>query len=189
MLNFMLGVGALSIFLNVVDFFCAIKRSVRQKVKRKQVLERIYEEESGASKTKEQNVADAEHFRKRHGSKSLNRGGDQGSRPCSPGIPTRNSNGNNGYSASQEEVLERQGSDVALCPPGTPRSIRVSKRGRLKPPPPPRRDLPGDSPTPVMDVSMATTVCGKRGGQHALPEIGTGLDAQPNEEEKRSEWV
>ncbi|KAG7216707.1 hypothetical protein INR49_021090, partial [Caranx melampygus] len=46
MLNFMLGVAALSLFLNVLDFFCAIKRSVRQKSKRKMMVEKIYEEES-----------------------------------------------------------------------------------------------------------------------------------------------
>ncbi|KAF0028306.1 hypothetical protein F2P81_019393 [Scophthalmus maximus] len=47
MLNFMLGVAALSLFLNVLDFICAIKRSVRQKSKKKMSLEKLYEEEQG----------------------------------------------------------------------------------------------------------------------------------------------
>ncbi|KAK7881557.1 hypothetical protein WMY93_029966 [Mugilogobius chulae] len=189
MLNFMLGVGAFSTFLNVLDFFCAVKRSVKQNAKQKVIVERIYEEEcmiSNSSKAKEQNATEVEHFRKRHGSRS-SRGGDPAkinpeSRPCSPGIPSSNTNGNNGYSANHEDVLERQGSEVALCPPGTPRSIRVSKRSRLKPPPPPRRDLPADVPAPVVDAS-------KRVGQSSLVELNAGSDAQPNEEEKRSEWV
>ncbi|XP_072315690.1 gap junction beta-2 protein-like [Eucyclogobius newberryi] len=190
MLNFMLGVGAFSIFLNVLDFFCAVKRSVKHNTKKKVFVERIYEEDciiSNSSKTKEPNATEVEHFRKRHGSKG-SRGGDPAakfhseSRPCSPGIPASNTNGNNGYSANQEDVLERQGSDVALCPPGTPRSIRVSKRGRLKPPPPPRRDLPGDAPAPLLDGS-------NRGNHRTLVELKTGSDAQPNDEEKRSEWV
>uniref|UniRef100_A0A3B3ZUS6 Gap junction protein n=1 Tax=Periophthalmus magnuspinnatus TaxID=409849 RepID=A0A3B3ZUS6_9GOBI len=195
MLNFMLAVGALSIFLNVLDFFCTIKRSVKQNAKKKVLVERIYEEDciiSNSSKTKEQNIEGVEHFRKRHGSKSSR--GDPAkvnseSRPCSPGIPISNSNGNNGYSANQEGALERQGSDVALCPPGTPRSIRVSKRSRLKPPPPPRRDVPGDVPAPVIDGSMTTAVCTNRLGKSTLVELNTGSDAQPNDEEKRSEWV
>ncbi|KAJ0059617.1 hypothetical protein NL108_006335 [Boleophthalmus pectinirostris] len=196
MLNFMLAVGALSIFLNVLDFFCAIKHSVRQNTKKKVLVERIYEEEciiSNSVKAKEQNIAEVEHFRKRHGSKS-SRGGDPAklnseSRPCSPGIQSINTNGNNGYSANQEDVLERQGSEVALCPPGTPRSIRVSKRSRLKPPPPPRRDIPGDVPALAIDGSITTPVCTNRLGKSTLVELNAGPDAKPSDEEKRSEWV
>uniref|UniRef100_A0A3Q2YEW4 Gap junction protein n=1 Tax=Hippocampus comes TaxID=109280 RepID=A0A3Q2YEW4_HIPCM len=44
MLNFMLGVSALSLFLNALDFICAIKRSMRQKSKRK-LMECVYEDE------------------------------------------------------------------------------------------------------------------------------------------------
>uniref|UniRef100_A0A3B4FI43 Gap junction protein n=1 Tax=Pundamilia nyererei TaxID=303518 RepID=A0A3B4FI43_9CICH len=45
MLNFMLGVAALSFFLNVLDFICTVKRLVRQKSKRKMMVEKILEEE------------------------------------------------------------------------------------------------------------------------------------------------
>ncbi|KAF1372793.1 hypothetical protein PFLUV_G00253470 [Perca fluviatilis] len=225
MLNFMLGVAALSLLLNVMDFICAIKRSVRQKSKKKVMLEKIYEEEQcflsgrGASRGMDPNAsmaqpdleAEACHagsFRKRQGSKGSGGGGvlalgqeppclERSSLPRSPGPPGCNTNGNNGYSFSQEEAPERNGSEVALCPPepvGTPRSIRVSKRSRLKPPPPPRRDL-GSSPVepegPFGDVSTATTICTRRVGQYTLVELGSGAELQTNDDgqEKRSEWV
>lgn len=214
MLNFMLGMGALSIFLNVLDFFCTVKRSMRHKTKQKLMVEKIYEEEQcfisagGASKGKDQNVAEIEHgqtgsFRKRRGSKGSTRGAtldqeppksEHPSLPQPSGGPGSNTNGNNGYCAPQEEVLERQGSDIALCPAeplGTPRSIRVSKRSRLKPPPPPRRDLPAGLPTPVLDVSAVTAMCTKRVGQDTLVELSSGTELQLSDDgqEKRAEWV
>ncbi|XP_067433969.1 gap junction delta-4 protein [Thunnus thynnus] len=224
MLNFMLGAAALSLFLNVLDFICAIKRSVRQKGKRKMIVEKIYEEQSflsagegsrgidpNASLTQQDPEAEAAQtgsFRKRRGSKgSCGKGTfalgqeapslERSSLPHSPGPLGCNTNGNNGCSASQEEALERDGSELALCPPepvGTPRSIRVSKRSRLKPPPPPRRDLgllPGVLAGPTGDVSTATAVCTRRVGQYTLVELGSGAELQTNDEgqEKRSEWV
>uniref|UniRef100_A0A673L159 Gap junction protein n=1 Tax=Sinocyclocheilus rhinocerous TaxID=307959 RepID=A0A673L159_9TELE len=45
MLNFMLGAAALSLLLNVCDLICAVKRSVRQKSKRKMLVEKMYAEE------------------------------------------------------------------------------------------------------------------------------------------------
>ncbi|XP_029314149.1 gap junction delta-4 protein [Cottoperca gobio] len=223
MLNFMLAGAALSLFLNVLDFICAIKRSVRQK--RKMNVEKIYEQEQcflsgrGASRVVDPNAslvqqdleAEAGHtgsFRKRRGSKGSCGVGvlalgqepsclERSSLSRSPELPACNTNGNNGYSVSQEEALERNGSEVALCPPepmGTPRSIRVSKRSRLKPPPPPRRDL-GSSPRepagPFGDVSTATAICTRRVGQYTLVELASGAELQTNDEgqEKRSEWV
>ncbi|XP_071342009.1 gap junction delta-4 protein [Trachinotus anak] len=225
MLNFMLGVAALSLFLNVLDFICAIKRSVRQKSKRKMMVKKIYEEEQcflsagGASTGIDPNASLAQQdsegeagqsgsFRMRRNSKGSCRGRvltsgqepfclEHSSLPRSPGPPGCNTNGNNGYSISQEEAPERNGSEVALCPPepmGTPRSIRVSKRNRLKPPPPPRRDFglhPEGSARPTGDVSKATTICTKRVGQYTLVELdsGTGLQTNDDGQEKRSEWV
>ncbi|XP_044033253.1 gap junction delta-4 protein isoform X2 [Siniperca chuatsi] len=223
MLNFMLGVAALSLFLNVLDFICAIKRSMRQKSKRKMMVEKIYEEEQcflsagGASRGMDPHTSLAQQgleveagqtgsFRKRQGSKGSCGGGalalDQ-EPPCLersslspfPGPPGCNTNGNNGYSVSQEEAPERNGSEVSLCPPeptGTPKSIRVSKRSRLKPPPPPRRDLgssPGGSAGPIGDVS--TAICTRRVGQYMLVELGSSAELQTNDDgqEKRSEWV
>ncbi|KAF7656663.1 hypothetical protein LDENG_00038130 [Lucifuga dentata] len=206
LLVFMLGMGALSLFLNVLDFICAVKRSVRQKSRRKMMLEKMYEEEryypesrgteaniSPARRDAEVEAGNAGSFRKRQGSKgSSGEGTSALGQECSflPVSPGSNTNGNNGYSASQEEMPERAGSEVALCPTeptGTPRSIRVSKRSRLKPPPPPRRDNglpPGNSLGPVGDVSTATAVCSRRMGQYTLVEL-----TSEEQEEKRSEWV
>ncbi|XP_035512337.1 gap junction delta-4 protein [Morone saxatilis] len=216
MLNFMLTVAALSLFLNVLDFFCAIKRSVMQKSKRKMMVEKIYEEEQcflsagGASRATdliaqqdlEVEAGQTGSFRKRRGSKGSCGGGvlalgPDPSLPCSPGPPGCNTNGNNGYYVSQEEASERNGSDVALCPPepiGTPRSIRVSKRSRLKPPPPPRRNLgssPGGSAGPIGDVSTATAICTRRLSQYTLVELGSNAELQTTDDgqEKRAEWV
>ncbi|XP_041817871.1 gap junction delta-4 protein [Chelmon rostratus] len=225
MLNFMLGVAALSLFLNVLDFICAIKRSVMQKSKRKVMVEKIYEEEqcflsaSGASRATDPNAPLAQQdleveagkpgsFRKRRSSKGSCGGGmlalgqdppclERSSLPCSPVPPGCNTNGNNGYSVSQEEAPERNGSEVALCPPepmGTPRSIRVSKRSRIKPPPPPRRDLgspPGGSVGPIGEVSTTTAICTRRVGQCTLVELGRNAEQQVNDDgqEKRAEWV
>ncbi|XP_060920793.1 gap junction delta-4 protein [Labrus mixtus] len=209
MLNFMLAVAALSLILNMLDFICAIKRSVKQKSKSK--MEKMYEEErcflaaaGGASSGADPNASLAQRdvdagqtgsFRKRRGSKSSCVGGalPPGQEPlsrCSPGPLGCNTNGNNDYSVTQDESLEKNGSEVALCPPepiGTPRSIRVSKRGRLKPPPPPRRDL--GSTAPIADISMKT--CTRRVGQYTLVELGSSPELQNNEDgqEKRSEWV
>lgn len=227
MLNFMLGVAALSLFLNVLDFICAIKRSVTQKSKRKMMVEKIYEEEhcflstaGGAPRELEPSSPPAQQapevkagqpgsFRKRQGSKGSCGGGvlalgqvppyqePSSSPPCSPGSPGCNTNGNNGHSVSQEEAPERNGSELALCPPdplGTPRSIRVSKRSRLKPPPPPRRDLGsshGGSAGLTGEVSTSTTICTRRVGQYTLVELDGNADLNTNDDgkEKRSEWV
>ncbi|XP_069007259.1 gap junction delta-4 protein [Embiotoca jacksoni] len=184
MLNFMLGVAALSLFLNVLDFICAIKCSVTQKSKRKMMVEKIFEEEQcfllagGASRGTDPNT-------------SLT----QPDLEAQSGPSGCNTNGNNGYSVSQEESLERDGSEVALCPlepTGTPRAIRVSKRSRLKPPPPPRRALGSSSEgpeAPIGNVSTATALCTRRVGQCALVELGSGAQLQTNDDEKRSEWV
>lgn len=216
MLNFMLGVAALSFLLNVLDFICAIKRSVRQKSKRKVMVEKIFEEEQcflsagGASRgddqEREAQAGQVGRFRKRRGSKGSCGGGicdlgqeppstERCSLPRSLGTPGCTANGNNADSVSQEEVPERAGSEVALCPPepmGTPRSIRVSKRGRLKPPPPPRRDLGLPSvgaSVPVGNISTAAAICSRKVGQYTLVELGSGTEPNGDGQEKRSEWV
>lgn len=221
MLSFMLGVAVLSLFLNVLDFISAIKRSVTKKGKKKLMVGKIYEEEqcflsTGAASgptdpnhsVGKQNLeveAQAGGFRKRHNSKgscagvavpvgqdppSLDR---SSSFPRSLGPPGSNTNGNNGYSLPQEDVSENNGSDVALCPPesmGTPRSVRVSKRGRLKPPPPPRRDL-GSSPSgPAGPPGDISAICTRRVGQFTLVELSNAeLRTSEDGQDKRSEWV
>ncbi|KAM4534162.1 gap junction delta-4 protein [Odontesthes bonariensis] len=209
MLNFMLGVAAFSLFLNILDFFCAVKRSVKQK--RNMMVEKLFQEErrflsAGMASTGtdpdqqglEAQSGRTENFRKRHGSKGSCGGGrlDLSQEPpllehcsCSPGPP--DCSGSNAYSISQGEALERNSSEVALCPQetmGTPRSIRVSKRSRLKPPPPPRRDLEF---SPVGNASTATSICTKRVGQYTLVELGSAAELQTNDDgqEKLSQWV
>ncbi|XP_029385538.1 gap junction delta-4 protein [Echeneis naucrates] len=225
MLNFMLSVAVLSLFLNVLDFLCSIKRSMRQKRTKEMMVEKIYEEEQcfisarqtsrgmdlNASMARQDSEGEGSRFgsfRKRQGSKSscggevLASGQEQlclehSSLPSSSGSPRGNTNGNNGYSLSQGEALERNGSEVALCPAeplGTPRSICVSKHNRLKPPPPPRRDHglpPGAMVKPSGDVSTITTVCTRRVGQYTLVEQGSSTELQANDDgqEKRSAWV
>ncbi|KAF3703385.1 Gap junction delta-4 protein Connexin-40.1 [Channa argus] len=223
MLNFMLALAALSLFLNVLDFICAIKHTVRQKRRRKMMVEKIYEEDNcflsagGPSRGIEPNASvvqqDLEQeagqpviFRKRQESNASCRGevfalGEEA--PClnhfslchTPRPQGCNTNGNNGYSVSQEEALDRNGSEVALCPPeppGTPRSICVSKRSRLKPPPPPRRDhlLPsGGLVVPVTNISTVTAT--RRVGQYTQVQLGNGAELQTSDDgqEKLSEWV
>lgn len=223
MLNFMLAVTALSLFLNVLDFIWAIKRSVRQKSKRIMMVEKICEEEQcfmsdrGAAIATDPAASLPQHnsegeagpsasFRKRResngscGRRVLALGQeppclDRFSLPRTPVPPGCNINGNNGFFLSQEDPLERNGSEVALCPqepPSTPRSICVSKRSRLKPPPPPRRDVglpPGVSAGPIREITTASTTRGV--GQCAFVELGSGTELQTNgdEQEKRSEWV
>lgn len=220
MLNFMLGLAALCLFLNVLDFICAIKRSVKQKRRRKVMVGKVLSEEQSflsagvVSRGTDSNISlsqrdpeaqsgKSESFRKRHSSRSSSGGEtvdfspgppltERCSYPCSPGHPDCSTNRNNGCLISQEEPLERNGSDVALCPQettGTPKSIRVNKRCRLKPPPPPRRDLglpAGRSAASAGDVSTVTALCTRRVGQYKLVELGNvGEDGQEN----RSEWV
>ncbi|XP_030622952.1 gap junction delta-4 protein [Chanos chanos] len=220
MLNFMLGVSALSLLLNIFDLVCAIKRSVRQSSKRKMLVQKMYEEEQyylspSDSRCVDANVSPGSHnlealgsFRKRRVSKSsadetasgrmeegeLHPSATHVATPLGPGIAvSTNTNGNNDCPPSQEEGMEREGSEVALCPPdplATPRSIRVSKRSRLKPPPPPRKDKPAG--TGALDVSTATAVCTRRVGQYTLVEMATGPDLPSGGgegQEKRSEWV
>lgn len=222
MLNFMLGVAALSLLLDVLDFVCAINRSVRQKKKNKKTrAEKRYEEEccshlgEDALKGTETSVAQQDgqggagrtaSFRKRRGSGGGGEAGGRGGglsstqeQPCLVRSVSHsseplgcNTNGNNGYSLTLEEAPERSSSEAALCPPepmGTPRSIRVNKRSRLKPPPPPRRDL--GSTTGLSGDVPTTATCTRKAGQYTLVELGGGKESHNNDDgqEKKSEWV
>ncbi|XP_043081852.1 gap junction delta-4 protein [Puntigrus tetrazona] len=218
MLNFMLGAAALSLLLNVCDLICAIKRSVRQKSKGKMLVEKMYSEEqyylSGNGNQGVDTSIQSTHdvmgpggFRKRG---TRNSSGDEAASvlldddpplpstlagiPAITGMPSSNNNDDSSsYQPTQEEGMIRDGSDVALYPNGplgTPRSIRVSKRNRLKPPPPPRRDKLAAQG--AVDVSGATALCSRRVGQYTLVEMTTGEDVPTcngDEQEKRSEWV
>ncbi|XP_051543555.1 gap junction delta-4 protein-like [Myxocyprinus asiaticus] len=214
MLNFMFGVATLSFLLNTCDLICAVKHSVRQKSKRKMLFEKMYAEEQyylsgNGGQGVDSSIPSVQdmvspNFRKRV---TRNSSGDEAASilldddppPLSPlggisGMPGSNNNDDSSsYQPTQEEGMVRGGSEVALCPNeplGTPRSIRVSKRSLLKPPPPPRMDKPA-APGAV-DVSGATAVCTRRVGQYTLVEMTTGDDIPScggDGQEKRSEWV
>lgn len=217
MLSFMLGVAVLSLFLNVLDFISAIKRSVTKKGKNKLMVGNIYEEEqcflstgsasrltdptnSLVKQNLEVEAAQAGNFRKRHNSKgscggvALPVGQDPSSLHYSSsflhslGPQGCNRNGNNGYSLPQEDAPVNDDSETTVCPPeltGMPRSIRVSKRGRLKPPPPPRRDL-----GPAGSAGDLSAICTRRVGQFTLVELSNAeLRTSEDGQDKRSEWV
>ncbi|KAI4891737.1 hypothetical protein NFI96_003699 [Prochilodus magdalenae] len=218
MLNFMQGTAALSLLLNVFDLICAIKRSVKKKSKKKMLVKKIYEEEryfvsgNGGANSGHPVTQDAlarGSFRKRISKACTDDGAslqlDADLRLSTPreGTPLginlaipgsiNKMNKISGYSIPQDEGMEREGSEVALCPTeslGTPRSIRVSKRSRLKPPPPPRRERPASAG--ALDITEATAVCTRRVGQYTLVEMSTGNDLPPGTgdgQEKKSEWV
>ncbi|XP_028290362.1 gap junction delta-4 protein-like [Gouania willdenowi] len=205
MLNFMQGVAALSLLLNILDFVCAIKRSVRQKNKKKRMAKGQFEEEEqclvsakGASRRTDPicsfGHSDMEpppvqmgSFRRRRGSQGSSGGVMHNLAQELPSLDRSSpitTNLNNGCLFSHEEC---NGSELALCPqevPGTPRSIRVSKRSRLKPPPPPRRDLSLPAVGSAAPVNVSTTTfCSKGVGTYTV--VQTKDDGQ----EKRSEWV
>ncbi|KAM9488622.1 gap junction delta-4 protein [Clarias gariepinus] len=217
MLNFMLGLATLSIFLNMLDLICAIKQSARHRSKKKMIVEKMYEEgryflaDSGTTGV---DFGDPEHqsllvngsFRKRmskacvHDDTSLHSEGK--SHPAIPhegtpvginlGIPSAMSgNGANCYPVTQDEVTEREGSAVALCPSepiGTPRSIRVNKRSRHKPLPPPRKDKPPSEG--LLDNSGAVTTCEIMPGQYMLRNrLSSDSDLMSTCGDNRSAWV
>ncbi|TSK16030.1 Gap junction delta-4 protein [Bagarius yarrelli] len=218
MLNFMLGLAALSLLLSLFDLICAIKQLARHKSKKKMV-ENMYEEERYFLESGANSVAfgDPEHqaflvngsFRKRIDKACVN---DDNSSvhldsKCHPGVPhggvpvginllvpsTISGNGPGCYPVAGDEAAEREGSEVALCPPeplGTPRSIRVNKRSRLKPIPPPRVDKP--TIEGLLDNSRPVTACEMIPGQYRLEDTSTDSDMVStggDGYEKRSEWV
>lgn len=196
MLNFMLGVASLCLLLNFLDFVFAVKRSVKQKSRRKMVLEEVFEEErcflSAVATSRGPEAAlpnpdqqSGQSFKSRRIGK-----GPSGGRATHRDHCTHPDHEID--SVFQEDALERNGSEVALCPKepsGTPRSIRVSKRG--KPPPPPRRDLGvcGATAAPVREASAAVST--RTLSQYRLVELGSTAELQNHEEgqEKKSEWV
>ncbi|KAB5587185.1 hypothetical protein PHYPO_G00010020 [Pangasianodon hypophthalmus] len=219
MLNFMLGLAALSLILNLFDLICASKQSARHRSKKKMMVEKMYEEEryflaeSGATGV---DFGDPEHqsllvngsFRKRiskacvdddvslHSEGKSHPGIPRGGTPVgiNLGVPSSSSsNGAGCYPVAQDEVTEREGSEVALCPSelvGTPRSIRVNKRSRLKPMPPPRRDKPQSDG--LLDSSGAVAACERISGQYMLGDTSTDSDlisTGGDGYEKRSAWV
>lgn len=221
MLNFMLGLSALSLLLSLFDLICAIKKSVRQRSKKKMMVEKMYEEEqqyflaeSGATIV---DLGDPEHqallvngsFRKRiskacvdddaslHLEDKSHPGILHGGTPIGINLGVPNAISGNGsagcYPVVQDVVTEQEGSEVALCPSepaGTPRSIRVNKRSRHKPMPPPRRDKPQCEG--LLDSSGAGAACERISGQSMLADVSTDSDLLStggDGYEKRSAWV
>lgn len=201
MLNFMLAAAALSILLNLLDFICIVKCSLKRR-ERRMTVENIYEEEqcflsvrddckgadTSASLAQQNLEPLSVSFRRRQGSNGPCSGQEP---PCleisSPGPSVCNSNGNNGCSVAQAEAQRSE--EAHPEPLGTPRSFCVNKRSHLKPPPPPRRDtglLP--FPGPVRGLSTAAAI---RRASHCTLGSGTDLHLQAcnDEQEKRSQWV
>uniref|UniRef100_A0A8C7XGB5 Gap junction protein n=1 Tax=Oryzias sinensis TaxID=183150 RepID=A0A8C7XGB5_9TELE len=186
MLNFMLGVAALCLLLNFLDFVFAVKRSVKQKSRRKMVLEEIFEEErcflsAGGADAVLQNPEQqsGEGFKGRRITKGPLRAVGLGLEPSHRDCCSHPDH--EIYSVFQEDALERNGSEVALCPQepsGTPRSICVNKRSKLKPPPPPRRDTGacGAPAGPVREASAAVST--RTLTQYRLVELGSTAELQ-----------
>lgn len=217
MLNFMLGLAALSLLLSLFDVICAIQQSAQHRSKKMMMVEKLYEEERyflGESGVSTVGFGDPEHqsllvngsFRKRISKGCV----DDEASGCLEGkshsaIPRGGTSINLGEPSSaggkgagcctlaQDEVTEQEGSEVALCPlepMGTPRSIRVNKRSRLKPMPPPRRDKPPIEG--LLDSSGAATACERIAEQYMLGDISTDSDlisTGGEGYEKRSAWV
>ncbi|XP_046702096.1 gap junction delta-4 protein [Silurus meridionalis] len=185
MLNFMLGLAALSLLLSLSEIICAIKQTARHRSKKKMMVEKMHKEEryflteSGADGA---DFGDPEH-------QSLLVNGS-----INLVVPSSiNGNGPGCYPMVQDEVTERDGSKVALCPSepvGTPRSIRVNKRSRLKPMPPPRWDKPTSEG--LLDGPGVVPDCERMAEQYMLGDISTDSDlisTGGDGYEKRSAWV
>ncbi|XP_026885513.2 gap junction delta-4 protein [Electrophorus electricus] len=193
MLGFMLGASGICFLLSVLDLACAITRLLRQERKRKMRVKKMYEEARYFASNPDGAAPCGPlpgSFRKRAGKQPLP--SCEGT-PLGAGLdlPVCDADGGGGFQVVQDEGVECEGSEVPLCPPEplpTPRTIRVSKLGRLKPLPPPRRDrAPG---TGTMDLSGA--VYTRRVGQYSLVEMGSRSEAASSAGdglEKRSEWV
>lgn len=101
--------------------------------------------------------------------------------------------GPDGYLLSHDEATEHEGSEAALCPPepiGTPRSIRVNKRSRHKPLPPPRRDV--SSRKGSLEIAGSVSGSPKRTHQYKLPAMSSEcvqLTSGGDKCEKKSAWV
>ncbi|KAF7708944.1 hypothetical protein HF521_018001 [Silurus meridionalis] len=219
MLNFMLGLAALSLLLSLSEIICAIKQTARHRSKKKMMVEKMHKEEryflteSGADGA---DFGDPEHqsllvngsFHKRINKTCVDDGTslhlEGKSIPSSHcrGTPlginlvvpsSINGNGPGCYPMVQDEVTERDGSKVALCPSepvGTPRSIRVNKRSRLKPMPPPRWDKPTSEG--LLDGPGVVPDCERMAEQYMLGDISTDSDlisTGGDGYEKRSAWV
>ncbi|XP_062848113.1 gap junction delta-4 protein [Trichomycterus rosablanca] len=221
MLNFMIGLAALSLLLNIFDLICAIKQSISQK-SNKIMMEKMYEEERyffPDSRARGAHFGNPESqaflvngsFQKRISKAGLDdnasvhlEGTNHLQLPAphvetSAGInlgvngPLPLNGGPGGYLMSHEEATEHEGSEVALCPPeplGTPRSIRVNKRSRLKPLPPPRKDIP--SRTGSLEIAGSVSGSPRKKHQYKLPEMSAECDPLSSGGdgcEKRSAWV
>nr|XP_006642943.1 PREDICTED: gap junction delta-4 protein [Lepisosteus oculatus] len=211
MLNFMFGVSALSFLLNIADLICVIKRSLRQKHKNKLLMEKMCEEEeyylSPASANVDshiqltQELVASAAFHKRRTSKSTLDGAmsarleevDNSSEPSdvlSQRAAGSNTNSNNDYRQNQEEDVDQEGSEVALCMSelkGVPRmSGKYCKHGRLRPPPSLLRER-----VPAGEADISTDLCAKRIGQYTLVQMTTSdIQSGCSElQERRSEWV
>ncbi|MBN3294830.1 CXD4 protein, partial [Amia calva] len=203
MLNFMFGVSAWSFLLNIADLICVIKRSLRQKRRDKVLMEKMYEEEeyylSPASINVDSCASAA--FHKRRNSKAsadeatsmrLDEADRLSTRSdvLSPHSAESNTNGNNVYTQAQEEQVDREGSEVALClseSAATPRLTgKYYKHRCLRA----QTSLLREK-VPAGETEASAGLCSRRIGQYTLVEM-TDPDLKSNcseTRERRSEWV
>ncbi|MFT7800581.1 gap junction delta-4 protein-like [Arapaima gigas] len=197
MLHFMLWVSAFSVLLDVADLACAARRWVSQVRRRRMLVEKMYEEAHYYLSTDSQGMdahiqvaldpgMTATFDDKPDSSSNVDDKADEVeplSPPREPRVWDMSNSVENGVSPQAcEKVPEQEDKEAALCPsspPKPPRQLRICKRSHLRPPPPPRRDLP------------TKAFCTKRVGQYTLVEM-TAPELQANcvdGQDKRSEWV
>ncbi|XP_048880781.1 gap junction delta-4 protein-like [Brienomyrus brachyistius] len=193
LLRFMQAVGAVSFLLNVVDLVCTTKLLATQKMKRKRVaLMRLYkEEQSYVSAGGEELDVHLPLTLEMEGSPAFSRakvnesGLAEGPIMQPEGMDPSPLPGNQQCGTAQprvrEDEVEQTGSEACLCPAAptsTRHPLKVSKRSRFRPPPPPRRD------------SLARAFGPKGVGHHTLVEVAPDLQTSgPEMLEKKSAWV
>ncbi|XP_023661770.1 gap junction delta-4 protein [Paramormyrops kingsleyae] len=193
LLRFMQAVGAVSFLLNVADLVCTTKLLATQKMKRKGVaLMRLYKEEQSYVSAGGEELdlhlpltLDLEGSPTFSRAKANESGLAEGPNMQPEGRDPSPIPGNQQCGTAQprvrEDEVEQTGSEACLCPAapiGTRRPLRVSKRSRFRPPPPPRRD------------SLARAFGPKGVGHHTLVEVAPDLQTSgPEMLEKKSAWV
>ncbi|MBN3285959.1 CXD4 protein, partial [Polyodon spathula] len=210
LINFMFGVSAFSLLLNIADLICVIKRSMRQSRKNKLLMERMYEEEQYYLTPPNRNVdSQLEMTEGYTAPNALNkRRGSDLSADCAASIQldegvknlpehsevlsshVANANHNNACTQAQEEPLEPEGSKTAICltesklAPGMPG--RYSRHGRLRPQPSRLREN-----VQAGEADSTSTVHTRRTGRYTLVEMSSsgGQSSCSEVREKRSEWV
>lgn len=193
LLRFMQAVGAISFLLNVADLVCTTKLLATQNMRKRKgvALMRLYkEEQSYVSAGGEELDLHLPLTLDLEGSPTLSRAkanesglaedpSMQAEGRDPPAIPGNQQCGTARPRVREDEV-EQTGSEACLCPAAatdTRRPLKVSKRSRFRPPPPPRRD------------SLARAFGSKGVGHHTLVEVAPDLQTGGPKMLEKSAWV